>query len=543
MKKFKALRIFSLALCLILVVGAVSGSGVLTFVSAEDAAYYDAANKKDEILEPMDNNFLSRTQVTYNNINGKDVNVYTFFRKTNEIQNNPNFSQILLVKQCLDYKKAHPTEDVKITIGSFHFSVYLAACVDETKEDYGKLMNLYDVDHDEETGYYRLAYLLTEAAKMGVEVTVLAHLHADYVVVNEAGDIRHDILFENYYYPVLEEPAYPEYVGEGKTVGDFMTARKFDWTSYGDMAATDMMHLKLCTVSNYIDSDGVEHGGSMWVGSINIDGVDYLGRNDNNTDQSALLVSDHEEMYRVAYNFSRLIADYNHREGGTIFRDMASKITTEQIKLLSTGHGDEIDPDEQIVYIGTENDKVFELYFTPIGGEVNYWDTLNNPYCKYIEKLLPQISGEDYIEVIWNNVKYVQSFDLFDTYAEIFAYSFKENARLENRLRLHLPGMDEKVFDGLVEGVNIGKLWVNNKRINYHIKDLMLSYSENGERHWVTVYNSLNMHQGSTCYQANTILIINETEATGNDLYTDYAILSTPEMEFESRRVPAPNKK
>ena len=61
----------------------------------------DQLNKKDEVLATLDNNYLSRNEIVYENINGKDVTVYTTFRAKNEIQNNPNFSQIQMVWQAI----------------------------------------------------------------------------------------------------------------------------------------------------------------------------------------------------------------------------------------------------------------------------------------------------------------------------------------------------------------------------------------------------------------------------------------------------------
>ena len=38
-------------------------------------------------------------------------------------------------------------------------------------------------------------------------------------------------------------------------------------------------------------------------------------------------------------------------------------------------------------------------------------------------------------------------------------------------------------------------------------------------------------------YQTNFTLIINETEETGNNFYTDLAIMTTPGIDFECHRV------
>ena len=297
------------------------------------------------------------------------------------------------------------------------------------------------------------------------------------------------------------------------------------------------MHSKTLSVSNYIDSDGNEHGATIWTGSINVDGVHSSGINGHNSIQSAVIISEHEELRRVMYNYTRLMAEYCDQEQSIIFRNLIREMNTEQIALLSQGKGAEIPSDKQVVYLGTENDPVFELYFTSFGGTQNSWDTLNNPYCKYISKLSPSVSGSSYIEFYWNNVKYKQDFNLADTIMKFIARSFEKNGSTENVLSLNLPGIDEGLFSGLTEGTNIGRLALNERNIGYHIKDLQLSYEENGVRHYVTIYNSLNIHEGSMAYQTNTVLVVNETAATGNNNYVNYGYMTLPSMGFENKRL------
>ena len=492
----------------------------------------DEQNKRDEVLSLLDNDYESRSHTSYANINGKTVDLYTFYRANNESQNNPNFSQILMVKQCIDYKIKHPEEDVKITICSFHFSVYLSACLDPTKEEYGNLKNLYGAsDYDEESGYYRLSYLLVEAAKHGIDVTVIGQLNASSVLVSE-GVKKGDYSFWQYFTGRLNWGTYIP----GKNVGDFLTVRKTEWTSYGDKAAADMMHLKSCTVSNFIDNNGGEHGTAVWLGSTNIDGVDYLGRNGNNGMQTGVVITGHDAIYNVICNYVELMTHYCGQEEINIFRDIVIDRNTEQIALIEAGRGNEIPSDEQIVYLGSENDKVFEFFFAPFGGDTNVWDTSTNPFCKYLNKLLPTNSDSEYIEILWNNVKFVQNFDLGDTMMEVIAKAFKESGRKDNVLRLRLPGIDKNLFSSLKAGNNIGHKYIGGAG-SYHIKDLQLSYSEGGERYYVTLYNTLNMHEGSMCYQTNTVFIVKETAETGNRFYIDYAILTSPDIEFESKRV------
>ena len=479
---------------------------------------------REELLEPQDDLFCSRTSVTYENINGGPVTVYSFYRDTHERGNNPNFAQAVLIYQCLQYKLARPEEDVFMTVSSFHLSIALSACVVPGSPDYGSTRNIYDADYTED-GYYRLSYLLVEAARNGIEVTVIAQLNAAGTL-QEDGTKREDFSFVSYFTPFLSEPSNIP----GKKIGDFMTFRPSYWTCYNNKPAADMMHNKVCTVSNFLDADGV----AFWTGSINLDGVNYLDQNGNDSIQTAVLVEGHEALRRIAYNYTRILADYCDQEDAVPFRVRISAETTRQVDLLTQGRGNEIAPDEQIVYLGTENDPVFELYFTPFGGSFSTWEPTYNPYIKYFQKLMDASKGSERIELIWNNVKYVQTFELANMITEAIAKSFEDSANPDNVLWLHLPGVDGSYFSDLYgeDGFSL-----NETSELYHSKDLQLSYVEDGVRYYVSVLNSLNFHEGSMFHQTNTVLVIKERDEIGNDFYIDYITITTPGLDIRSRRV------
>lgn len=500
-------------------------------VEPEKPLTVDELNKRDEVMATIDNNYLSRNEIVYKDINGKDVTIYTSFREKNESQNNPNFAQIQMVYQAIQYKKKYPDKNVDICLTSYRISGSLAGCLDENSEEYGNLKNLHDADYDIETGYYRLTFLLCEAARYGINVTVVGQLNAGSVKIN-ASKKKADVDFIKYFNSHLNDPCYIE----GKVISDYMVAIKSGWLL--DNGGTNMMHLKTCTVSNYIDREGNDRGKAVWVGCTNVDGVDYLGRNGLDYRQTGAVICDHDEIYRVTYNFVQLMADYQDKNELVLFRRLAQLRTTMQIDLLLDGKGDIIPLDEQIVYIGTENDKVFELYFTPLGGPAASWDTTYNPYCKYVTKLVNSKDEDGYIEFLINNPKYItESFSVGTTIIELLATKFKSSANVENNLHMQSPGPDFSIFDGLVEGENIGALQLNEHRaLHYHTKDVQMSYVENGTRYYVTLYNSLNFHEGAMFYQTNSILVIKETEETGNDFYIDYAIMSTPDINFEEHR-------
>ncbi|MBR2354661.1 MAG: hypothetical protein IKA76_09190 [Clostridia bacterium] len=496
----------------------------------KDFAYYDKLNKRDEVLAPLKNDYRSRTQVTYPNINGRDVTVYTLYREPNEGMNSPNFAQAVMLWQCIQYKKAHPEADVKAGLATFHLSVHAAACLDVTSSEYGRMENLYDCEYNQR-GYYRLVWLLTEAARYGIEVLVIGDMDANPTHMSNGSAVQ-DRDFLKYFEEVLESDTYIE----GKKIGDFLTVRRADWTAYGDKAATDMMHLKTCYVSHYVDNNGVEAGPAFWLGSINVDGVNDLGYNEHNSIQSGVVITGHDELYRLTRNYMMLLKDYCHQEGAVPFRSIVIERTTEQVALIRAGKESQIPVDEQIVYMGRATDSVFEYYFTPLGGGQNQWDTDYNPFCRYIGKLANRISGKDSIQFIWNNVKFVQSYGLADTFAKTIAKAFTENTNPENILALNLPGLnlDDFATVPLTEHIRLNNYWRN-----YHIKDMMVAYTEKGERNWVVVYNTLNMHEGSMGYQVNQILVVKETENTGNNFYTDYAIMTTPGADYEQYRVQA----
>jgi len=297
------------------------------------------------------------------------------------------------------------------------------------------------------------------------------------------------------------------------------------------------MHLKTCTVSNYIDNNGVEHGAAVWIGSINLDGIDMYGSNGNDSIQTGALISDHEEIRRVIVNLTNILVNYCKQEDASLFRDKVIKMNTEQIRLINAGRENEIDSDKQIVYLGTKKDKVFEFYFTPFGGSNENWDTELNPLSRYISKLLPSVSGDNYIEFMWNNVKFVSTFGFAKTIEDVLQYSFTNNTNLNNKLYLRLNGIDTSKFKNLKQGKNIGFLSINQKLSGNHAKDLQLSYVENGKRQYVTMFSSLNFHSGAVFGQPNTILVIKETKETGNNLYVDFAGYTVPGLNLESSRI------
>ena len=473
-----------------------------------DATY--AAFKK------LDNssNFMSRGEATFDNINGSTVTVDSLAYHANKPDNNPNVAQGILIYQAMLYKQAHPEKDVSIDVSSFHFSIEAAVCINRDSRYFGYMRALADKDYDE-YGFVRIAYLLVTAAKMGIDVTVIGQLEG---YPRSAASP----LYTQYFLSHLDDPCDSAYT-EG-VVGDYLDYNHCEWTSYGDNSATDMMHVKMCAVSNYIDMHGKEHGGTVWTASVNIDGISPNGVNGNNLMQAGVVISDHEAIYRVSSNYIDLMAEYNGQEDIYHFRETVIQRNTEQTDLILAGKGGDIPKDEQIIYLGTESDDVFELYFAPFGGERVVWDDVYNPYCKYINDLA---ASEGPIVFVWNNVKY-DDFAFGQQIANAVANAFRNNKSLENKLYVVAGKFNYSIFDDLEVGKDIG--YKSLGRFHFggiHSKDIQMSYVKDGQRYYVSFLNSLNMHGGSMSYQTNQVIVIKEKDCSGDSVFFDVANQTT----------------
>ncbi len=476
--------------------------------------YYDAfplANNPE--------NFQGLGSTTYANINGKTVTAEAFYRLPNEALDDPNTGMGLLIFQCIQYKIAHPEEDVKISFASYRTSVTASVCVIPESKYYGYARSLFGTSYDEQ-GFVRISYMLVEAARMGIEVTMVTQLpsYARLQYDPSTGKLKNRAHLDHYKYftQALTSDCYEKYA-PGKKVSDYLKYVKVGWNV--EDKTCDMMHVKAASVSHYLATDGTEHTSAIYVGSSNLDELYYNGANGNNGSQSGAIISDHDEMYRVLNNYMNLMYEYSGQEDMYIFRKLVNEMNNEQIALINSGRGDEIPADEQIVYLGTENDPVFELYFTPFGGSTDTWDTVMNPLCKYVDKLL---YSTDYIEFIWNCSGYGEC-NLATTMSDILEKSFCENTNVNNKIATKTNSrFDLSAIKSLNLGTQIGYRSITS-RSGIHAKDILVSYAENGVRHNVSLLSSCNFYMIAYNYRANSFLVINETEESGGDFYNAFA--------------------
>lgn len=459
-------------------------------------------------------NFQGLGSTTYANINGQVVTAEAFYRLRNESLCDPNNGMGLLIYQCIQYKRKHPKENVKITFSSYRTSVTAAVCVIPTSKYYGYMRSLYGTNYDEH-GFVRISYMLTEAARMGIEVTMVNQLNSyavsQYNPKTNSLKSRGNLDHYTYFTRALETECYDTYA-KGKKVSDFFSYAKVGWKV--EDKTCDMQHVKSASVSHYLATDGTEHKNAVFFGSANLDENNYIGANGNNSSQSGVIVSDHSELYRVTYNYMRLMYDYRGQEEMFDLRKYVNEANDEQIALIKAGKESQIPKDKQIVYLGGKNDPVFELYFTPFGGGGDVWDNVANPICKYSEKL-PK--SEDYVEVIWNEFGYGDCL-LGERMSDMFEQAFCLNPNPKNKISMRVTGFDTTAIEKLSLGGEIGYRSIKSGS-NIHSKDLLFSYKENGKRHRVSLMTSCNFYMIAFNYRTNSMLVINETDESGGNFY------------------------
>ncbi len=454
-------------------------------------------------------NFMSKNTTIIENINGENVSVDSFIYHKDDPSGNGNFGEGMLIYQALCYKRANPDEEMYISISAYRFSAHTAICIDRDSPYFGYMRALHNTDYDE-FGFVRISYLLLAAARMGINVTVIGQIDG---YPNTSTSPK----FKDYFGEMLDAPCDSTYTTG--VIGDYMTFAPSLW-DVESKGGTDMMHTKLCAVSHYLDMNGVAHKNAVWTSSANLDGINANGTNGLNQLQTATLVSDHAELFRISKNYLDLLAQYSGQEDVYPFRDLMMKRVEEQIALIKEGRESEIPADEQIIYLGTETDPVFELYFSPFSGGNSTWNEETNPFAKQISEMH---DSEGSIIFIWNNVRW-GAFSLRNQFEDVIIDAFKTNKNPENKIYVNLPAFDSAAFSNLKVGEDIGyKAFNANDFGHVHSKDMHVSYVKDGQRYYVSVLNSMNVHGGSMAYQSNFALVIKETDCDEDSVFFTFA--------------------
>ena len=470
---------------------------------------------------PVNNNpenFQGLGHTTYADINGTTVTAEAFYRVPHEALSDPNCGLGLLLFQCIQYKLAHPEEDVKITFSSYRTSASASVCVIPGSKYYGYMRSLYTTNYDEQ-GFIRISFMLVEAARMGIEVTAVNQLNSygrkQWDPVQNKLRNRTELDFNKYFVNSMSTKCYDKYA-QGKNVSDYFNYVKVGW-KVNDITS-DMQHLKSLTVSHYLATDGTEHRYGVCFSSSNLDDNFYNGANGNNGSQSGVIISDHEELYKVTYNYTQLMTRYQQQEELYELRDVMTRLNVEQYALITNGEEDKIPDDEKILYLGSENDPVFELYFTPFGGGADVWEPKYNPICKYVDKLQ---ASDDYVEFVWNTYGYGKC-EVGEIMARKLADVFCTRPNPLNKFSIKATDFNTAEIAKLKLGSEIGHRSIKSSS-GIHSKDIIMSYSENGIRHNVSLLTSCNFYTSAYYYRTNSMLVINEIDGDTPGFYEIFA--------------------
>ena len=472
-------------------------------------------------------NFCSLGTSVYENINGCTVTVDAFNRAFLDSLNDPNYAQLMLVYQCIQYKVAHPNAEVSISLSTYRLSVTASACLKRNSIYFGYMRSLFEEEYDTH-GFVRLAFMLVEAARMGIYVTLVPHLNSyatnQYSSTNSKGYAKRDEpSYDVYFKDCLSKQCYSKYA-TNKKVSNFMTYKRIKW-NVDDYGGTDMMHAKICAVSNYIDYLGVEHSSSTFFTSSNIDANDFLGRNGNGWSQTGVIISDHDEIFNVSKNYISVLSKYVEAYQAEIFRVKFKEMVNNQFAEIKKGNYFLIPKGERVIYLGTSNDSVFELYFSPLSGGYASWDINLNPYAKYITEFN---NGSGPYVFTWNSASYGMTKFFRETIEDIICKKFHENPSVDNRLYIHLEGFTKSYeYDDLIVGENIGFKLIEYDVTRVHSKDMIFSYQKDNISHFVSIISSCNFHDGALWYQANHNLIIHETENVGHSFFDNLGSATT----------------
>jgi hypothetical protein len=478
----------------------------------------------------IDNDMASRGTKTFH-VNDKDVKVDIYYRDAKEAANNPNVGYGILLYNAIRYKQLHPTEPVDIVCTSYHLSASLAVNLNANGRYFGYMRSLMDRDYDE-FGFVRIAFMLVEAARMGCHVTVVGQIvGARTYQWDKAQNKRYytpDVDFRTYFNSATKLMCYDEF-DQGAKITKYLNYKHCAWDA-SNKGTTDMQHIKALTVSKYVDFSGNEYEYGVWVGSTNLDPINYNGQNGNNGSQSGFIVTNHKEIYYSIYNtVNSYLVDYCAQEAAVRFRNKFCQENKRQLDILLGGGS--ISDEERIAYLGSEKDPIFKLVMSPMVDPVGAWNPKYNLFCRMMKDFN---KTDDYVLFAWNNSNYSTGSSFFvNGFETIFNNVLHRVKDSRNRVYTHLAGLDTTAFDDLVVGVDLGYKSINtNMNLYVHSKDTLCSYSLNGVRHYASYLTSCTFHDGAFWYQTNSSILIDEVDdgSSGfyeNSLFSKFGRIST----------------
>lgn len=452
---------------------------------------------------------LSRNTVVYNDINGSRVLADAYYGGEDEALNDPDAGVGMLLYSAITYKIANPDENVSISLVCGDMSLSTAVCVIPQSRYFGYMRALEGKDYDG-NGFIRIAFLLVEAAKMGIDVTVVGQTSGE-----ESSEKPEDS-FESYFGNALKQDCYGKYA-KGAKVADYMSFSTVDWKSE-ENGDKPMVGLTALTVSSYLDRYGESHENAVFFSQTALSAVD--GKGLNGPARSGVAITGHGEIYNATVNFIDLVAANSGAEGFDTFKKTLEERSSAQRSMIESGFEYLIAENEQIVWLGGWNDSVFKLCFAQ-GGAVDGENIVRDSFCEKLESL-----GE--AATLYPNDHRILSLSGINSSLLSFAdgivnTAFVENSHAENRLEIRADGYKNEALSELLVGESIGYLDLDGSFVAGSAEAL-LSYIENDERKFVSLILSGDVEKTSCI---NSMLSITESEKMGDAFYASMGVAST----------------
>ncbi len=424
---------------------AISLAGIIAFVTYEPRTSIAKATKTVQV-------------------DGQDVKVEVYGRNTGDQTDHPVFAVCELVNKSINYKLAHPEEDVYIDYAIYRMETDTACYYNPKSRKYGKttiMSKPYKKDCE------TVAYSFVKAAKNGIRVRLIYHRDKD---LNASTTY-------DWFQTFMNEKCFFD---ETKRVADFLNVRKAQWNLSESMS--NQMHNKQLLVSDYVDWDGTEYHNAVNSMTSNVDS--YLPSNrpikKKDWTHSGFTISGHDKVFEANQRyFDITFANWKNR-----FAFVEDVLNAHKTNSLNYA------------------DDYFECYFTPI--PQNYmdgYDVDNNPFAKYIEKLN---DSQGQIKC-YMNMYSLSAHALTNKMCRRLNDAFKNNQTKGNDCGFIIK---KDIVPADAEYQNLKEIGYLSVGAKTHSKDIMFYYGDTDE--YVVITGSTNLGYSGWFSKSNHSIVFKE---------------------------------
>ena len=455
---------------------------------------------------------LSRSTASYGIIKNSNEKVLadSYYSGAGEALNSPDAGMGILLYNTILYKIANPQEQVSIAFISRDISISAAVCVIPQSRYYGYMRSLEgeEIDYDE-NGFIRISFMLVEAAKMGIKVSVVAHDGEE----SDEGDPEEN--FKAYFVQALEQDCYKKYA-DGKKVSDNMSFTALNWSE------EQSLRMRALTVSHYVDRFGVSFKNAVFFSGDSLDAVDEKGH--CGKARSGVAVTGHNEIYNATVNFIDLVADYSDADGFAKLKEIVDARNTAQSKLIAEGKETKISQKEQILWLGNAEDTIFKLCFLCGEGGIGSASALYSAELDALAASAKEYPDEQRIFAA-NFESYRGNVELYRALNEKLKAAFVDSANSVNRFEIGAKEFENDIFSALKVGESVGYFKIKSDDAPDSTETVM-SYVKNGVRRYVSVIPSYEF-EDAEARSVTSMITITETDEVGDRFYLGIGLHSS----------------